>query len=301
MEAPPQVLATAEAGLKGPAVRSQWRMTWRALRRDKAAVVGAIVIALVALAAIFAPWISPYDPNFTFPELRNAEPGTAGHILGLDGQGRDILSRLIWGGRISLPAALLPVLVATAISVILGLFAGYYQGWLGGVIMRIVDIFFAFPMVLLAVAVAGILGPGIVNVMLSISIVLIPYITRVVYTTAVEVSHQEFMEAARAAGARNFNLITEQMLPNVLSPTIVYATTIVGLMIVFASGLSFLGLGIQPPDAEWGVMTADGRGVLPIAPHVATIPGLLILVVALAFNALGDGLRDALDPHLRAR
>jgi peptide/nickel transport system permease protein len=217
----------------------------------------------------------------------------------LDGQGRDILTRLMWGGRVSIPIALVPVTVSTFVSLVLGLIAGYFKGVVGELIMRVLDVFYAFPTVMLAIAIAGIMGPGMMNVMLSICIVLVPYITRVVYTTTLVVSEQDFVEAARASGASDLQIVFGQILPNVLSPIIVYGTTTMGLQIVFASGLSFLGLGVQPPVADWGIMTANGRDVLQIAPHVSTVPGVLLLLVALSFNLLGDGLRDALDPRLR--
>lgn len=278
---------------------SSLRLFWIALKRDWLAVASAIFLILVALAAIFAPWIAPYSPYEADTSLRLKGISTPGHILGLDGQGRDILSRLIYGGRVSLPIALVPVAIATAISLVLGLVAGFYRRGIGEVIMRVLDVFYAFPTVMLAIAIAGILGPGMMNVMMSIIIVLIPFMTRVVYTTTITVSEEEFVEAARTWGANDFAIIFREILPNVMPPIIVYGTTTMGLQVVFAAGLSFLGLGVQPPIADWGIMTANGRSVLSIAPHVSTVPGVVLLLVALAFNLLGDGLRDALDPRLR--
>ncbi len=278
---------------------SSLRLLWTALKRDKLAMASAVFLLLVALATIFAPWLAPYGPNEANPSLRLEPPLTEGHLLGLDGQGRDILTRLLYGGRVSLPIALIPVAIATFISVILGLIAGFYRKGVGEVIMRVLDIFYAFPTVMLAIAIAGILGPGMMNVMLSIVIVLIPYITRVVYTATMVVSEEDFVQAARACGASDTRIIFSEVLPNVMSPVIVYGTTTMGLQVVFAAGLSFLGLGVQPPIADWGIMTASGRDVLSVAPHVSTIPGIVLLLVALAFNLVGDGLRDALDPRLR--
>ena len=278
---------------------SSLRLFWVALKRDKLAMAGGIFIILVSLVSILAPWISPYDPYEAETSLRLGPIGTPGHPLGLDGQGRDILTRLMWGGRVSIPIALVPVTVSTFISLILGLIAGYFKGFTGELIMRLLDVFYAFPTVMLAIAIAGIMGPGMNNVMLSICIVLVPYITRVVYTTTLVVSEEEFVEAARASGASDLQIVFDQILPNVLSPIIVYGTTTMGLQIVFAAGLSFLGLGVQPPVADWGIMTSSGRDVLQIAPHVSTVPGVFLLLVALSFNLLGDGLRDALDPRLR--
>ena len=286
-----------EAGVGRP--ESSLRLFWLALKRDKVAMASAVFLLIVVIVTVFAPIFAPYSPYEADPALRLQPPGTQGHLLGLDGQGRDILSRLIHGGRVSLPVALIPVAIATAISVALGLVAGYYRRTVGEVIMRVLDVFYAFPTVMLAIAIAGILGPGMTNVMLSIIIVLIPYITRVVYTTTMVVAQEDFVQAARACGASDARILFREILPNILSPVIVYGTTTMGLQVVFAAGLSFLGLGVQPPIADWGIMTADGRTVLSGAPHVSAIPGLTLLLVALAFNLLGDGLRDALDPKLR--
>ena len=280
---------------------SQFAMVWRTFRRDRVAVVSAAIIITVIIMAIGAPWIAPYDPYGGDGTLRLAPIGTPGHPLGLDGLGRDMLSRMIWGARVSIPAGVLPVAIASAFSLVLGVIAGFYQQLIGAIIMRIMDVLIAFPIVLLAAAVAGILGPGMLNVMLSMVIVIVPYVTRTVYSATAEISRAEFVEAAQAAGGTNMNILFGQILPNVLSPLIVYSTTIVGLMITLAAGLSFLGLGVQPPIAEWGMMCSEGRKVLSVAPHVATVPGLAIVIISLAFNLCGDGLRDALDPHLRVR
>ncbi|TNC24420.1 ABC transporter permease [Amycolatopsis alkalitolerans] len=278
--------------------RSQFRLATRALGRDKVAVVALVVLVLVVLAAIFAPLISPYDPLVGDPAQRLLPPGTPGHLLGLDGQGRDILSRLIWGGRYSLSVAIVPVLCAGVVALVIGMTAGYSGGRLGEAVMRVLDIVFAFPIVLFAIAIAAVLGPGLLNSMLAIGITLVPYMARVVFTATVQEAGKDYVEAARAAGATRLEILGKQLLPNVLSPLVVYGTTLAGLVIVLAAGLSFLGVGITPPAPDWGVMTSDGRQVLLEGyAHVATIPGLVILVVALAFNLLGDGIRDALDPH----
>jgi ABC-type dipeptide/oligopeptide/nickel transport system permease subunit len=278
--------------------RSQFRLAIRALARDKVALAALAVLAVVILAAIFAPLISPDDPLIGDPTQRLLPPGTPGHLLGLDGQGRDILSRLIWGGRYSLSVAVVPVLCAGVVALAIGMAAGYSGGRWGELAMRVLDIVFAFPIVLFAIAIAAVLGPGLLNSMLAIGITLVPYMARVVYTATVQESGKDYVEAARAAGATRLEIMGRQLLPNVLSPLVVYGTTLAGLVIVLAAGLSFLGVGITPPAPDWGVMTSDGREVLLEGyAHVATIPGLVILVVALAFNLLGDGIRDALDPH----
>jgi len=278
--------------------RSQFRLATRALARDKVAVGALVVLTLVVLVAILAPLISPYDPLVGDPTMRLLPPGTPGHLLGLDGQGRDILSRLIWGGRYSLTVAIVPVLSAGVVALVLGMVAGYSGGRWGELVMRLLDVVFAFPIVLFAIAIAAVLGPGLVNSMLAIGITLVPYMARVVYTATVQESGKDYVEAARAAGLTEVEILGKQLLPNVLSPLVVYATTLAGLVIVLAAGLSFLGVGITPPAPDWGVMTSDGRQVLLEGyAHVATIPGLMIFIVAIAFNLLGDGIRDALDPH----
>lgn len=274
------------------------KLAMRALRRDKVAVGALAVLVLVTLAAVLAPLISPYDPLAGDPRMRLLPPFTEAHLLGLDGQGRDILSRLIWGGRYSLSVAVVPVLCAGAVSLVIGMVGGYLGGRWGDAVMRLLDVVFAFPIVLFAIALAAVLGAGLGNTMVAVAITLVPYMSRVVYTATVQESAKEYVEAARAAGASHLEILRMQLLPNVLSPLVVYGTTLAGLVIVLAAGLSFLGVGITPPAPDWGVMTSDGRQVLLEGyAHVATVPGLVILVVALAFNLLGDGIRDALDPH----
>ncbi|MGY2128539.1 ABC transporter permease [Blastococcus sp. SYSU DS0617] len=278
--------------------RSRPALMWRALRRDKAAVVSIGVLLVLTLVAVFAPLLAPYDPLDGDASQRLEGIGTPGHPLGLDGQGRDILSRLIYGGRYSLTVAVLPVLAAAPVALLIGMFSGYFGGRSGNAVMRVLDVLFAFPVVLLAIAIAAVLGPGLTNVMLAIGITMVPYMARVVYTATVQESAKEYVEAARAAGATQGQILRQQLLPNVLSPLVVYGTSLCGLMIVLAAGLSFLGVGVTPPAPDWGVMTSDGRSVLLEGyGHVATIPGLVILVAALAFNLIGDGIRDALDPH----
>src|SRR5882672_5896838 len=229
---------------------SEWRIFWEAFSKDRLALGAAALIGLVCLASVLAPVVSPYDPTVGDNALRLAPMGTPGHLLGLDGQGRDILSRLIWGGQVSIIIALLPVTVASVISVFLGLVAGFFGGKIDMLIMRTLDVFFAFPAVLLAVAIAGVLGPGMLNVMLSITIVLIPYISRVAYMATVTVKNELFVDQARVSGARPRQILFHHILPNTLSPVIVYGSTLVGIMIVLGAGLSFLGLGITPPRPD---------------------------------------------------
>ncbi|ALS21104.1 MULTISPECIES: ABC transporter permease [Paenibacillus] len=278
--------------------RSTWHLVLALFYRNKVAMTAAAVILLITVASLLAPWIAPYPPNDGDGSLRLAPPGTPGHLLGLDDQGRDILSRLLWGGRLSLISAVVPVVISAVISLLLGIVAGYYRGFIGETIMRVLDIFFAFPAVLLSIAITAILGTGLFNVMLAMVIVRIPYMTRVVYTDTVIECQKEYIESAIALGAGGMHVLFRQLLPNVLTSLVVYATTLTGVTIITIAGLSFFGLGVQPPDADWGRMTSDGRTVLMQgAPHVTLFPGLMILIVSLAFSLLGDGLRDALDPQ----
>ncbi|MBU8808711.1 ABC transporter permease [Mycolicibacterium goodii] len=280
------------------APKPQWRLAIRAFSRDKMAVVSLAVLIVVTLAAVFAPLLTPYSPTAGDPVNRLAGIGTEGHLLGLDGQGRDIWTRLLYGGRNSLMTAVVPVLVVFPLALMIGLFAGYRRSRAGEVLMRILDVLFAFPLVLLAIALSAVLGAGLGNVMLAIGITLIPYMARVAYTATVSEANKDYIEAARAYGANPLLLMFRELMPNVVVQLLVYSTTLCGLMIVVASGLSFLGVGVIPPTPDWGIMTADGKNVLLEGIyHVATIPGLLILVVSLAFNLVGDGIRDALDPR----
>jgi ABC-type dipeptide/oligopeptide/nickel transport system permease subunit len=303
-ERQPDPSAAAIAGELGtvdaPIVQTRrWRLA--AFARDRAALVAALFLLLVFAATLLAPWISPYNPNVASDQLRFAPPFTAGHILGTDEQGRDMLSRLLYGGRVSLLVGLVPVVIASAAGLLLGLVAGYAGGIVDALIMRTLDVLFAFPMVLLAIAIAGVLTPGLSTEIIAIAVVLIPYVGRLARTATLSVVSMPFIEAARAGGASRTALLARYVTPNVLPPLLVYATTLVGLMIVVGSGLSFLGLGVQPPTADWGSMVSEGREVLATAPMVTLIPGLVIVIVSLAFNFIGDGLRDALDPRSAQR
>jgi ABC-type dipeptide/oligopeptide/nickel transport system permease subunit len=279
---------------------SELRLALAAMARDRLALGGLLVLALAILIALLAPWISPYDPTVgsaTAPRL--SPPLTPGHLLGTDEQGRDLLSRIIWGGRVSIPIAVAPIIVSSLAGVALGLTASFAGGLVAGLIMRSLDVIFAFPGVLLAVAVAAILGPGMMNVMLAMSIVLLPYVTRIVYVETTILLQMDFIEAARVSGTRPLRLMFREVLPNVVGPVIVFATTSLGGMLVLAAGLSFLGVGVQPPTPDWGIMASDGRVVLATAPWVSILPGLVVVIVAVACNLAGDGLRDALDPRQR--
>lgn len=280
----------------GAVVRSPGREALRRLRRDRLALAGATLLLLVVLASLLAPILAPQEADKTNLAQRLAAPGSPGYPLGADELGRDILSRLIWGGRISLLVGCSAVAVAMVIGVLLGLVAGYTGGWLDTLIMRLIDILMAFPAILLALAIVASLGPGLANSMLAISVVGIPYYARIVRGNVLSLREQEFVYAAQMTGSPDARILMRHILPNCMGPLIVAATLDVGWMIMAAAGLSFLGLGAQPPMAEWGVMLSQGRKFIRTAPHISILPGAAIFLVVLSLNFLGDGLRDALDP-----
>ncbi len=288
-----------DAPVGGRAPAGQWRMVGRALRRDKLALLGAGVVAAAVLIALLGPLLAPHDPYRVNAGLRLRPPGTPGHLLGTDELGRDILSRLMYGARVSLPIAFLPVVISSLLGTLLGLVAGYFGKGLDTGIMRVLDVLFAFPPILLAIAIVAALGPNMINAVLAITVVSVPVFARLARASTLSLREIGYVEAARSAGSSDARIIARHILPNIIAPVIVYATLETGRLVIFAAGLSFLGLGVRPPTADWGGMLASGRDVLARAPHVATIPGLVILVVTLALNVLGDGLRDALDPRLR--
>jgi len=271
----------------------------RRLRRDKMAVAGAIFLLLVATVSILAPLLAPQDPLEINLSQRLVPPGTSGYPLGADQLGRDMLSRLIWGGRISLLIGFSAVMMAMGLGVFIGLLAGFFGGKTDTVVMRLIDILMAFPAILLAITIVASLGPGLRNSMIAVSIVGIPYYARIVRGNVLSLREQEFIQAARVIGGRNSRIIIRHLFPNTLAPLIVAATLDVGWFIMAAAGLSFLGLGAQPPTPEWGVMLSEGRQFVRNAPHLSILPGTAIFLVVLALNFLGDGLRDALDPRLR--
>ena len=297
---------TANAGLAAEALTSKpishWRLTWWRLRQDKVTLVAAFVLFLIVLSAILAPVISPYDPNVASMHgnivNRVAPVGSEGHILGTDEQGRDMLTRLFYGGRMSLLAGVFPILVALILGSALGISAGFIGGRVNMLIMRFVDMFYAFPFVLLAIAISGALGPGLNNTLIALSIVFIPPIARVAESITTQVRTMDFVESAQASGAGVFTIMRYHIVANVVGPIVIYATTLVGVSIIAAAGLSFLGLGVSPPAAEWGIMLNTLRQSIYIDPWVPALPGLMIFLTALAFNLLSDGLRDALDVRL---
>lgn len=275
-------------------------LAWRRLRRSASLVAGAVILFLVVVSAICAPQISPYDP-IEQDFASQLQPPSANHLFGTDEFGRDIFSRVVYGARVALQVGGLADAIAVALGVLLGVVAGFFAGWLDATITRLIDVMLAFPYLLLAMIVVAILGPGLTNAMVAIAIVYTPRIARVVRGVVLSVKEQDFVEAARGMGTGNARTLAHHILPNIVSPIIVMATLTVGFMIVETAGLSFLGLGASPPTAEWGSMLATGRSFMLTAPWIATFPGLAILVTVVAFNLMGDGLRDLLDPRLRGR
>lgn len=284
-----------EVKIKG---ESLFRMAISQLRRNKGAMVGGAVVLLFIFTAVFAPLIAPYDPlESNLDEALQSH--TYKHWFGTDEQGRDILSRIIYGGRMSLAIGVIAVAISSVLGVFLGLISGFMGGKVDNVIMRFMDILMAFPGMLLALAIVSALGPGTFNLMIALGVYSVPFFARVVRGSVLSVREMEYVEAARAIGQSNFFIVFSHILPNCVGPILVLATLRIALAILNGAGLSFLGLGPQPPTPEWGAMLSSGRTYLRIAPWVATYPGLAIMFVVLGFNVFGDGLRDALDPRLK--
>ena len=273
---------------------SMFFMTWKRLAKNKLAVAGLIVLIITALLAIAAPY--GYEEQDLFNTL--AGPSRE-HWLGTDNLGRDMLSRLIYGGRNSLTLGLISVALAAALGVILGAVSGYYGGKVDMVIMRLLDVLQAVPAILLAIAISATLGPGYMNCILALTISQIPGFTRMTRASCLNVQGMEYVEAARSINARERRIIFKHVLPNAISPIIVQATMSVATAILTSASLSFIGLGVQPPQAEWGAMLSAGRSYIRSNPHVIIYPGITIMIVVLSLNLLGDGLRDALDPRLK--
>jgi ABC-type dipeptide/oligopeptide/nickel transport system permease subunit len=274
------------------------------LLKNRTGVAGLIIVTLFSLAAVLAPLISPHPPNENalYEQLKPpvwAEGGAAKNLLGTDDMGRDILSRLIYGARVSLTLGVVSVGIAFLFGSFLGALAGYYKGWPDNLIMRIMDIILAFPHILLAIVIVAYLGPGLRNAMMAIGIISIPRFARIVRASVMEEYEKDYVTAARAVGSGNRRIIFNAIFPNCLAPIIVQASLGFGAAILDAAGLSFLGLGAQPPTPEWGAMIAQGRAMILRAWWVMTFPGIAILLGVLGFNLFGDGLRDALDPRLR--
>lgn len=279
------------------AQRSQgyWAGVFKRLRRDPVTIGCALVLLLMLLAILFAHVIAPYDP-YQGGMLRRLRPvGTPGHLLGTDELGRDMVTRLLFGGRLSWFMGITPVILAFLIGTTLGVIAGYAGGGVNMLIMRTTDVFYAFPSVLLAIAISGALGAGIANAILSLTLVFVPPVIRVAESVTTGVRTLDFVDAARASGANAFTIIRVHILGNVLGPIFVYATGLVSVSMILASGLSFLGLGVTPPEPEWGLMLNTLRTAIYVNPQVAMLPGACIFATSICFNLLSDGLRQAMD------
>jgi peptide/nickel transport system permease protein len=290
---------------------SLWQITWRRLFKRKSALVGMVILGILVIIALTAQWLAPYNP---YTPLIGVEPVTmrqapcihlfgcpadqVQHLMGIDGNGRDEFSRLLYGARLSLMIGFSTVTFAIIIGTVLGALAGYMGGWVDNVIMRVMDVLLAFPSLLLAIAIVTMLGPGLINALLAIGIVSIPSYARVVRASVLTVREMDFVLATRALGGNTFEILFKRILPNALTPLIVQGTLGNATAILDAAALSFLGLGAQPPTPEWGSMLGAERNQVFTAPHLVFYPGLAIILTVLSFNLLGDGLRDALDPRL---
>jgi peptide/nickel transport system permease protein len=273
---------------------------WLRFRRNRLALAGLVVVALLVVAAVGAPWLAPADPARQSLIEKRARPGSK-FLLGADEFGRDILSRVLFGSRVALLVGLLSVAIALGLGMILGCLAGFAGGWIDALIMRGVEVLLAFPYLLLAIAVVSALGPGVLNTTIAVGIWGTPTVTRVVRGAVLAARESEYVSAARALGASAAQVLGRHVLRNILPTVVVYSTLFMANAILVEAALSFLGLGVQPPTPSWGLMVSSGRDFLLVAPHIATIPGLAIMLAVLGFNLVGDGLRDALDPRLRGQ
>ena len=288
-----------------------WKMTLRRLIRRKSGIVGIVLVGGMTLVALAAPLIAPYDPQQVLIGIEDVKKRSAPcihvlgcdetrpqHILGIDGNVRDLFSRIIYGARVSLSIGFTTVTFAVFFGVSLGAIAGYVGGWIDNVIMRIMDVILGFPAFLLAIAIVAVLGPGLRNALLAIAIVTLPAYARVMRASVLSIKELDYVAASRALGASGTRILLVRVLPNAMTPVVVLATLGVAGAILDAAGLSFLGLGAQPPTPEWGTMLGSERNQVFSAPHLVFFPGIAIMITVLGFNLLGDGLRDALDPRL---
>lgn len=292
-------LNTSDSGVHDSApVRTPLREFWRKFRKQRLAMWAGIFVLLLVLVAIFAPWIVPYDPEGFFDYDALNQPPSWTHWMGVDSLGRDIYSRVVMGARISLSAGFVSVALGALVGTVLGLVAGYYEGWWERIIMRISDVLLAFPGILLAIGVVAVLGSNMVNVIIAVAVFSVPAFARLVRGSTLAIKNMTYIEAMRSIGAPDSVIIFRHILPGTISPIVVYGTMRIGTSIITAASLSFLGMGAQPPTPEWGAMLNDARADMLLAPHVAIFPALAIFLTVLAFNLLGDGLRDALDPKI---
>ncbi|MCE7980627.1 MAG: ABC transporter permease [Caldilinea sp. CFX5] len=270
----------------------------RSVLRNRLAAIGVLIVGGLLVVALLAPWLAPYDPEVQFAAAAR-QPPSAAYLFGTDNIGRDNFSRVLYGTRVSLFVGVASMLFASVLGVMLGLAAGYYGGWFDTVIMRTMDALLAFPAVLLAIFIIAVLGPSLLNAILAVGIVYTPTFARLIRASALAIREKEYMESARAIGLRDGQIMRRVILLNSLSPLVVQFSLGVGYAILVEAGLSFLGLGVQPPTPAWGSMLGYGRNYMAMAPWLTAFPGLAIFVTVLGFNFVGDGLREALDPHMR--
>ncbi|MBW4085207.1 ABC transporter permease [Paenibacillus sp. S150] len=292
-----QITGTAPA-LAEPAVAEEekfYRKAIRAFFKNRVATIAFVILVLIVLSILLANWISPYSPLEGDIKNRLQPIGTPGYFLGTDEQGRDMLTRILYGGRLTLLSGFLPVIVAAIAGGALGIIAGYYGGTVNAIIMRTLDIFYAFPAVILSIAVSAALGQGSINIMIAISIVFIPPVARVLETAVKRIRNQEFIEAAKSSGASSLQIMRHHIVPNVFSELFVYSSSQISIGIVIAAGLSFLGLGVSPPTPEWGVMLNSIKQLIFVDPLLTVVPGGFLFLTSLCINLCADGIRDALQ------
>lgn len=280
--------------------RSQLSIIWRRLRKNKLAMLGLVILTIMVLLAICADWIADYDTNVTGMNMaERLQTPSAKHWFGTDGYGRDVFARIIHGSRLSLSLSIFAMLAAVAIGSIIGAIAGYYGGRVDDVLMRLMDILLAIPPMLMSISIVAALGHSMVNLMIALSLAYIPVFARVIRSSILTVKGQEFIEAAKACGTGSTRIILRHVIPNAIGPIIVQATLAMGSTILIISSLSFMGMGIQPPQPEWGTMLYEGRDLIRTSPYLVIFPGIAIALAVLSLNLLGDGLRDALDPRMK--
>jgi peptide/nickel transport system permease protein len=297
-------MATTSVGQKqavaltaDPAHRSELSRAWRRFRANRIALIGLVLITVICLMAIFADYIAPYDPIEDIFSGKRGEASSLEHPLGFDHLGRDLLSRIIYGSRVALIVGIASTIITVVIGVLVGAMAGYLGGWVDTALSRLIDTLMAFPIIALLIVLAAVLTPGLWTTVIVIGISTWSRYARVVRADVLSLRERDFVYAARALGASNWRIVIRHVLPNVLTPVIVLASLGIGSIIILEAALSFLGLGVRPPTPSWGGTLADGRAFITRYPHISVFPGIMIVITVLAFNFIGDGVRDALDPH----
>jgi peptide/nickel transport system permease protein len=291
-------LPISEEAVQAPPAPGYWRTVGQRLARDPVTIGVTVVLLLIVLISVCAPLVAGADPYRGSVLMRLKPIGTPGHWLGTDETGRDLWARLCYGGRLSLLAGILPVMISLVVGGFLGILAGFVGGIVGTLIMRTMDVFYAFPSILLAIAICGLLGNGLSNSVIALALVFIPPMVRIAETVTTQARHLDFVEAARASGTTSMQIIRHHVLANVLGPILVYATSLISVSIILSAGLSFLGLGVTPPQAEWGLMLNSLRQAIYVQPYVAALPGLMIFITSMCFNLVSDGFRSAMDVRL---